>query len=242
MIFNHTSTAGSATITNESLGPGQTIFNDTSTAANASIVNAAGDFDPRSGQTTFNGASTADHASIANDGAFGSHAPPAARQFSTAHQLRPTLPSTTWEPQTLGTAARQSSTTHRLRPMQPLPTTATFLPAARPFSTVHRLPTAQSLPLMELMKVVAVRFFLMVLRPVAPRGSEVFDNGYLDISGHQSGVTIGSIEGSGNVFLGANRLRVGTNGNNTVFLRRDLEWRARRFAGQGRQRDTHFAN
>ena len=46
---------------------------------------------------------------------------------------------------------------------------------------------------------------------------EVFDNGYLDISGHQSGVTIGSIEGSGNVFLGANRLTVGTNNINTSF-------------------------
>ena len=39
---------------------------------------------------------------------------------------------------------------------------------------------------------------------------EVFDNGYLyngylDISRRQPGVTIGSIEGSGNVSLGANR-------------------------------------
>ena len=46
---------------------------------------------------------------------------------------------------------------------------------------------------------------------------EVFGNGYLDISGHQSGLTIGSIEGSGNVSLGANNLRVGTNGINTSF-------------------------
>jgi hypothetical protein len=41
--------------------------------------------------------------------------------------------------------------------------------------------------------------------------------GYLDISRHQSGVTIGSIEGSGNVFLGANDLTVGTNNINTAF-------------------------
>ena len=46
---------------------------------------------------------------------------------------------------------------------------------------------------------------------------EVFDNGYLDIGDHQSGVTVGSIEGSGNVFLGANNLTVGTNGRNTAF-------------------------
>ena len=42
-------------------------------------------------------------------------------------------------------------------------------------------------------------------------------NGYLDISGHQSGVTIGSIEGDGGVSLGANDLTVGTNNMNTVF-------------------------
>ena len=42
-------------------------------------------------------------------------------------------------------------------------------------------------------------------------------NGYLDISGHQSGVTIGSIEGDGGVGLGANTLTVGTNNINTAF-------------------------
>jgi hypothetical protein len=43
--------------------------------------------------------------------------------------------------------------------------------------------------------------------------------GYLDITGHQSGLTIGSIEGvgGGHVHLGANNLRVGTNGLNTSF-------------------------
>ena len=43
-------------------------------------------------------------------------------------------------------------------------------------------------------------------------------DGYLDISGHQSGVTIGSIEGDGGVFLGANDLTVGTNNINTTFF------------------------
>ena len=42
-------------------------------------------------------------------------------------------------------------------------------------------------------------------------------DGYLDISGHHTSVTIGSIEGSGNVFLGANDLTVGTNNINTAF-------------------------
>jgi hypothetical protein len=42
-------------------------------------------------------------------------------------------------------------------------------------------------------------------------------SGYLDISGHQSGMTIGSIEGDGDVYVGANRLRVGANNLNTTF-------------------------
>ena len=46
---------------------------------------------------------------------------------------------------------------------------------------------------------------------------EVFDNGYLNITRRQSGPTIGSIEGSGNVFLGANNLTVGTRNINTSF-------------------------
>ena len=41
--------------------------------------------------------------------------------------------------------------------------------------------------------------------------------GTLDISGHQSGVSIGSIEGNGEVFLGDNDLTVGTNNINTTF-------------------------
>jgi autotransporter-associated beta strand protein len=47
---------------------------------------------------------------------------------------------------------------------------------------------------------------------------EVFGNGKLDISGHNApGVTIGSIEGDGNAFLGANNLTVGSNNLSTVF-------------------------
>ena len=47
---------------------------------------------------------------------------------------------------------------------------------------------------------------------------EVFGNGLLDISRHDSpGVTIGSLEGDGNVFLGNNALQVGSNGASTNF-------------------------
>ena len=45
---------------------------------------------------------------------------------------------------------------------------------------------------------------------------KVYDNGLLDINGHNSGVMIGSLEGSGQVFLGANNLTVG-NDTSTTF-------------------------
>jgi autotransporter-associated beta strand protein len=46
----------------------------------------------------------------------------------------------------------------------------------------------------------------------------VFGNGKLDISGHATpGMTIGSIEGSGRVFLGSRKLTVGRNNQNTKF-------------------------
>ena len=47
---------------------------------------------------------------------------------------------------------------------------------------------------------------------------EVFGNGNLDISSHNApGVAVGSIEGSGNAFLGDNNLTVGSNNLSTTF-------------------------
>lgn len=47
---------------------------------------------------------------------------------------------------------------------------------------------------------------------------EVFGNGFLDISIHElPGMTVGSIEGEGNIFLGADRLTVGSNDLSTTF-------------------------
>jgi hypothetical protein len=47
---------------------------------------------------------------------------------------------------------------------------------------------------------------------------KVFDNGYLDIHARQPArVSIGSIEGSGNLFLGVGKLTVGTNNISTSF-------------------------
>jgi autotransporter-associated beta strand protein len=49
--------------------------------------------------------------------------------------------------------------------------------------------------------------------------TELFGNGSLDISGHNTpGMTIGSIEGTGDVLLGANNLTVGSNNLGTTFF------------------------
>ncbi len=47
---------------------------------------------------------------------------------------------------------------------------------------------------------------------------ELFENGFLDIGFHDDpGVTVGSIEGNGDVFLGARVLTVGSNDRSTIF-------------------------
>jgi hypothetical protein len=47
---------------------------------------------------------------------------------------------------------------------------------------------------------------------------EVFGDGALDIAAHDTpGITLGSIEGDGQVFLGANNLTIGSNNLSTTF-------------------------
>ena len=58
----------------------------------------------------------------------------------------------------------------------------------------------------------------LVIPPGGTARVEVFGNGNLDVSVHNApGVTIGSIEGSGTLFLGANNLTVGSNNLDTTF-------------------------
>ena len=70
---------------------------------------------------------------------------------------------------------------------------------------------------------------------------EVFGNGFLDISGHNlPGVTTDSIEGNGLVFLGANKLTVGSNNLTTAFSGKiqdgGVNWPHPRFVDQDRGR------
>ena len=200
IIFNNTSTAASVHMYIYNLGvdpfgggEGYTIFNDRSNAAGASIFNSAdagllGCCGP--GATIFNDTSTAGHATITNGGP----------GFYSGHGGY-----TTFNDSSTADSATLVANVGFLT-----------LEAVRLIFMVPRVLAAQPLSLMELLTSVggAIRFHDSSTGGTAR--VEVFDNGDL-IRDHQSGVTIGSIEGSGNVFLGANNLTVGANNVDTSF-------------------------
>jgi hypothetical protein len=199
MIFNNTSTAASAQmrIANGSgffFGPpGRTIFNGASSAGHASIINSgAGESHESGGETIFNGASTAANASIDNQGA---------GPVSIAGSSLTTFNDTS--------TAGHATITNQGGLYDISPGGATIF---------RESSTADGAILIANGEV--DRGGGILFDDVSTGGTarmKVFDKGVLDISGHQLGVTIGSIEGSGNVFLGANNLTVGTNGINTSF-------------------------
>ena len=199
IIFNNASTATSAhmSIFNRAVytdggWEGFTIFNDSSSAAGASIFNS-GSQNPyvggAPGATIFNGTSTAGHATITNGGgAF---------------------------PLDSGgyTSFNNSSTAD-----------SASLVADAGFDSggaIHFYDASSAGNSILIANGVGnVTGGGIIFNDASTGGTarvKVFDIGHLDIGDHQSGVTIGSIEGSGNVFLGANSLTVGTNGINTSF-------------------------
>ena len=193
LIFDNTSTAASAQIriVNGGFIGGQTIFNDTSSAGHASIVDVgAGASHFAGGQTIFNDTSTAANASIDNGGSGG----------VTVAESSMTIFNDT------STAGHATITNDGGLSVEGQ-------------TIFEGSSTAEGAILFG--NGGMGRYGGGILFKGASTGGtarvEVFDNGYLDISRRQPGVTIGSIEGSGNVFLGANRLTVGTNGINTSF-------------------------
>lgn len=202
-IFNDTSSAGGASIENFSAELGcscyisQTIFNGASTADHASIINhGPGASHGVGGQTTFNDTSTAANASIDNGGTTG----PA----STAEGSLTTFKDSS-------TAGHATITNDGGFYGPDSPGGATIFDGSS---------TADSAILIANGGVNGGGSGAILLCGASTGGTarlKVFDNGYLDIRGHQSNVTIGSIEGSGNVLLGANNLRVGTRNINTSF-------------------------
>ncbi len=178
---------------------GQIVFNNASTAASAhmSIVNrGANPSEDFNGSTTFNDSSSAAGASIFNSASAGpliGGEAPGATSFN-------------------GTSTAGHATITNDGPG--------FYLANGGSTTFNDSSTADSAILVANLGYPHSGGAAIVFNGASTGGTarvEVFGNGYLDISGHQSGLTIGSIEGSGNVSLGANNLRVGTNGINTSF-------------------------
>jgi hypothetical protein len=225
IIFNNASTAGSAhiSIVNGGRPPpevstGYTTFNDRSSAGGASIANASTEifFDGDIGRTIFNGASTADHASISNYGAGDSHGAGGQTIFNdTSTAANASIDNFGSGPaSTAGSALtifNDASTAGQ----------ATITNQAGDFGGETIFTGSSTADSATLIAIGGTYGSGAIIFEGASTGGtarvKVFDNGYLDISGHQGGMTIGSIEGSGNVYLGANRLTVGTNNSSTSF-------------------------
>ena len=222
IIFNNASSAASAHMsirTGDFYGyPGYAIFNDTSSAAGASITNAGG------GETIFNGASTAGHASIRNDG------PPASHDVGGRTTFNDTSTAANASIDNGGTGdvsiAENSLTTFNdvstaghatITNQGGLGQDQASSGGATIFGDSS---TAGGAILIANGAVHGGGGGAIYFNGASTGGTarvEVFDNGYLAIYGHQSGLTVGSIEGSGNVLLGANNLTVGTRNINTSF-------------------------
>jgi hypothetical protein len=220
LIFNNASTAASAYMSirnNADYYPGYTIFNDTSSAAGASITNSPVYADAWGGETIFNGASTAAHASISNAGGPESHTGGGLTIFNdTSTAANASIDNfgsggANFAVSALTIFNGASTAGH-----------ATITNHAGDFGgeTVFAgSSTADSATLIanEGSFFVTCGISFLEMSTGGTARVEVFGNGYLDISNRQPGVSIGSIEGSGTVYLGANRLTVGTNNINTSF-------------------------
>jgi hypothetical protein len=230
IIFNNASTAASAhmSIDNEgNQGRGYTIFNDMSSAAGASIRNEAQDDfgDSPGGETIFNGASTADHVSISNEGPPESHAGGGQTIFNDASTAAnasidnwaggaaccSTGVSAVTSFNDTSTAGHATITNHG--PLfESLAGATIFNDSSNADSSILVANGG-----LDLLFGLGGGIFFSGASMGGSARVEVFEYGYLDISGHQHRLTIGSIEGSGNVFLGANNLTVGTRNINTSF-------------------------
>jgi hypothetical protein len=226
IIFNNASTAASAhmSIVNEGgdFGqyalPGYTIFNDTSSAAGASITNGAEDNfgDSPGGETIFNGASTAAAAFIRNNGAPESHGGGGQTIFNdTSTAANASIDNLGSGPASTAYAALTTFNDASTAGHATITNQGGDIGGATIFNDSSSADSA-----------ILIAYGAMygggeiLFRGASTGGTarvEVFDNAYLDITGHQSGLTIGSIEGSGNVNLGANRLTVGASNINTSF-------------------------
>ena len=189
--FFNTSTAAHGTFINAG-GGGATSFFDTSTAGNGTFINDGGaeDVDP-GGSTNFNDASTAADGTFTNNSGSGSFGSVGTTQF--------------FGSSTAGNGTFTNNGGKGLGGETVFFSTSTAANATLIANGGSNEADGGS-----------IQFWNDSMGGIAR--VEVFDYGNLDISGHfLPGVTIGSIEGSGIVFLGISNLTVGGNSLNTTF-------------------------
>jgi hypothetical protein len=212
--FFDTSTAANGTFTNNgstisnTFDAGETVFNDTSTAGSATINNnGAAASNAGGGETFFNGTSTAGSAAINNNGGTVSGAHGGTTFFSLIGGT-----STAGN----GTFTNNGATV-----------SGAFGGATEFFGTS----TADSATLIANGGTGGGQGGTILFEDQSTGGTsrvEVFGNGNLDISFisfmsfplpryNRTGVTVGSIEGDGNIFLGQKNLTIGSNNMSTTF-------------------------
>jgi len=224
LIFSNTSTAASSDMLIVNYDPllgvgGRTIFSDMSSAGGASIRNASFDkgLSYDIGRTFFNDESSAGHATITNDGCYASHGVGGETTFSgrstaadaSIDNLGSGPASTAESAKTVfsdaSTAGHATITNHA----------GDF--AGQTLFTDSSTADSSTLIANEGSYNVTCGIYFTGGSTGGTARVKVFGNGYLDISARLGGVTVGSIEGSGNVFLGGSRLVVGANDIDTSF-------------------------
>jgi autotransporter-associated beta strand protein len=187
-------------VTNNS-GGGFTTFGGTSSAANGTFINNAGThggfFGSGGGDTFFGDTSSAGNATIINNGVAVSGAQAGNTRFS-------------------GMATAGSATI-----INNGATVGGFFGSQGGFTVFFQNSTAGSATIIANSGIGGGAGGQILFEGDSNGGTsqiEVFGNGSLDISRHNTpGVSIGSVEGDGNVFLGGNNLTVGSNNLSTNF-------------------------
>jgi hypothetical protein len=225
-LFNDTSTAGNGTFINNgaALGTGgSTQFFGTSTAGNGTFTNnGSGVIGEGSAETIFNDTSTAGNGIFTNNGSAVSGAPGGITAFfdtSTAGNGAITNNGANASGQSAGKTDFGNTSTAGSATITN--NGGTVSGAFGSFTDFANSSTAGSATLIANGGTGGGAGGAIFFSNFSTGGTarvEVFGNGFLDISYQNApGVTIGSIEGSGAVFLGANNLTVGSNKLNTIF-------------------------
>ena len=226
--FNNTSTAGSAAITNNGgtvngAGGGSTIFHDTSIAGNGTFMTNAGTVSGAGGgRIDFFDSSTASHGMFITNGGTVNGAIPGVTDFhnssSADHGTFTTNGGSGLNAAGGQTEFFNSSTANNATLTA---NAGTVIGAFGGFTAFWDTSAANSATLIANGGPgQGGGIFFFVSSTGDTSRVEVFGNGFLDISDRAlatPNVTVGSIEGTGNVFLGSHNLSVGSNNLSTIF-------------------------